>query len=95
VEDHIQSTMTLEEYKGKIQVWDERTSTSPGTNMHLGHLKAYWARHNLTKGSVEEDRLNSIRDKILQGHLLLLNYAPRFGYSYDSCWKMVVNTMLE
>ena len=38
-----------EEYEGNIKAWDVRTSTSPGTNMHLGHLKAYFARHNLTK----------------------------------------------
>jgi hypothetical protein len=40
-ENKIQPTM--EEYKGKIQKWDEQTSTSPGTNMHLRHhLKAFW-----------------------------------------------------
>jgi hypothetical protein len=84
----------LEEYKGKIQKWDEHTSTSPGSNMHLGHLKAYWARHNFAKDSDEEAELESIRENILRGHLILLNYALQFGYSFDY-WKMVVNAMLE
>ena len=37
----ITAGLTLQEYQGKIKVWDERTSTSPLSNMHLGHLKAY------------------------------------------------------
>jgi hypothetical protein len=60
VKDKIVSAITLEEYKGKIQKWDERTSTSPGSNMHLGHLKAYWARHNFAKDSDKEAELESI-----------------------------------
>ena len=94
VQDTIDYHLSEEEFKGKISKWDERTSTSPGTNMHLGHLKAYWARHSLVKGSDEEKELESARQSILEGHLILLNYALKFGYSFDS-WKMVVNTMLE
>lgn len=92
--DTVTSGLTLEEYKGKLKVWDERTSTSPGTNMHLGHLKAYWADHNLPPDSDEADELEEKRAAILSGHLTLLNYALQFGYSYHS-WKMVVNAMLE
>jgi hypothetical protein len=90
----VSPTLTLAEYKGKIKIWDERTSTSPGTNMHLGHLKAYWARHNLVIGSKEEDEMNDLCDKILRGHLLLLNYSLQFGYSFNS-WKTIINTMLD
>jgi hypothetical protein len=39
VKDKVSYELTTTEYKGKIQKWDERTSTSPGNNMHLGHLK--------------------------------------------------------
>jgi hypothetical protein len=45
--DLISSTLSLSEYKGKLKIWDERTSTSPSSNMHLGHLKAYWEDHTL------------------------------------------------
>jgi hypothetical protein len=94
VKDKISHILTAAEYKGKIQKWDERTSTSPGSNMHLGHLKAYWARHLLPEDSEEAEALQAARDSILRGHLLLLNYALQYGYSFDS-WKTVVNTMLE
>jgi hypothetical protein len=84
----------MEEYKGKIMAWGERTSTSPGSNMHLGHLRAYWAHHLLPEDSEDAKKLCNAHESILGGHLILLNYALQFGYSYSS-WKMVVNTMLE
>ena len=94
VKDTIQHNLSQEEYEGKIKAWDERTSTSPGTDMHLGHLKAYWARHTLPPDSNESTELEEKRQATLDGHLLLLNYALHFGRPFD-CWKMVVNTMLE
>ena len=94
VKDKISYKLTPMEYKGKIQAWDERTSTSPGSNMHLGHLKAYWARHLLPEDSDEAEALESARAAILEGHIVLLNYALTNGISYNR-WKMVVNTMLE
>ena len=92
--DVIPPEITEEEYKGKIKVWDERTLTSLTSNMHLGHLKAYWAEHTLPEGSNEAIEVETIRKRILAGHLTLLNYATQFGYSFDT-WKCIVNTMLE
>ena len=62
--------------------------------MHLGHLKAYWAEHTLPDNSDEATELEEARQRILAGHLLLLNYATQFGYSFNK-WKCIVNTMLE
>ena len=92
--DAIRPNITETEYKAKLKVWDERTSTSPFSNMHLGHLKAYWAEHTLPEQSKEAHELEDKRRDILRGHLTLLNYALHFGYSY-STWKSIVNTMLE
>ena len=92
--DTIPAELTQEEYRGKLKAWDESTSTSPTTNMHLGHLKAYWAEHTLQEGSHEATALEDQRRAILNGHLLLLNYALQTGYSYEP-WKRIVNTMLE
>ena len=86
--------LTEEEFKGKIKAWDERTSTSPASNIHLGHAKAYFARHLLEKDSPEEVELEDQRQRILHGHLTLLNYALHFGYSYTR-WQTIVNAMLE
>ena len=71
--DAIPPQLTLKEYMGKLKVWDERTPTSPKSNMHLGHLKAYWADHTLQPNSTEADELEAARARILKGHLLLLN----------------------
>jgi hypothetical protein len=92
--DAIAPQLTFEEYKGKVKAWDEKTSTSLGTNMHLGHLKTYFAKHLFPEDSEDAIELQDTRDKILRGHLLLLNYSLKFGYPYEA-WKMVVNTMLE
>ena len=62
--------------------------------MHLGHLKAYWAEHTLPEGSPEADAMEETHRKILEGHVLLINYALQTGYSYTP-WKRIVNTMLE
>ena len=92
--DVIPPEITEEEYKGKIKAWNERTSTSLTSNMHLEHPKAYWAEHTLPKKSDEANKLELTRQQILDGHLMLLNYATQFGYSYDT-WKCIVNTMSE
>ena len=92
--DFISEQLTEEEYKGKIKAWNESTSTSPTTNMHLGHLKAYWADHTLPENSEEAQTLQQSRQQILQGHLALLNYAIRFGHPFQP-WTHIVNTMLE
>ena len=94
MKDTIRHSISQEEYEGKIKAWDERTSTSPGTNMHLGHLKAYFARHTLDPDSDKSKTLERQRQATLDGHLALLNYALHFGKPFDS-WKMVVNAMLE
>ena len=93
--DTIEPEITDTEYKGKLKAWDERTSTSPTSNMHLSHLKAYWSDHTLTKGSPETKALEDTRKAILAGLPTLLNYAIQFfGYSYQK-WKSIVNTMLK
>jgi hypothetical protein len=69
VEDKISYKLTMEEYKGKIMAWDERTSTSPGSNMHLGHLRAYWAHHLLPEDSEDAKNLCNARETILGGYL--------------------------
>ena len=68
-----------------------KASTS---NMHLGHLKAYWAEHTLPNPSKEATELELSRQMILDGHLTLLNYSLHFGHPYKP-WTHIVNTMLE
>ena len=64
------------------------------SNMHLGHLKAYWVEHTLANNSQEAKEFEETQQQTLDGHLTLLNYAIQFGYPYNK-WKSIVNTMLE
>ncbi len=90
----VEPTLSEGEFLGKIKAWNERTSTSPHTNVHLGHAKAYIAQTTLAPNTPEYETFEKQRGAILHGHLVLLNYALQFGYSYDR-WKKIVNAMLE
>ena len=69
--DAIPYYISEEEYKGKLNAWDERTSTSPTSNMHLGHLHADWAEHTYPGESQQANLLETKWKKILDGHLTL------------------------
>ena len=90
----VEPTMSESELLGKIKAWQERTSTSPLTDVHLGHAKAYIARTILTPDTDEWETFQSQKSAVIRGHLALLNYALHFGYSYTR-WKKIVNAMLE
>ena len=49
----IDAYVTPEELVGKLRAWNERTSTSPMTKVHLGHGKAYYAATTLDEDSPE------------------------------------------
>ena len=94
----IEPTITRQDFLGKIKAWSEKTTTSPGTKVHLGHLKMYLAQHGLDLQNPKEasraQQLEDTRDKIINGHVALLQYAIHFGHSYHP-WKTIVNAMLE
>ena len=58
--------------------------------MHLGHLKAYWAKHTLPEGSPEAKEIEDIHQTILDGHILLINYALQTGYSHYAPFRSAV-----
>ena len=86
--------MEEEEFLGKIKVWLERTSTSPITNVHLGHAKAYVAWTPVDPETEEGIKFVDLRNKSIAAHLTLLNYALHFGYTFER-WRSIVNGMLE
>ena len=93
-EPAVDAAITSAQLLGKIKVWDERTSTSPMTNVHLGHAKAYLAQHDLVPETPEFEALEATRRAVIDGHVTLLNYALHFEYSFDR-WQSIVNAMLE
>ena len=86
--------MTTKDLLGKLKVWKETTSTSPLTDSHLGHGKAYLAKTDLDVKSDKYRKFQELRDSVIAGHVVLLNYALHFGHSYDR-WQRIVNAMLE
>jgi hypothetical protein len=88
--DKIPEQMTQEDLINKLKTWDERRSTSPMTNVHLGRGKSYCVDHSLEPGSQAEQGFSQARQKIIDGHVTLLNYSLQFGYSYTR-WHNIVN----
>jgi hypothetical protein len=66
----IQAELTVDEFRSKIRVWREGTSTSP-SGRHLGHYKALLARVPTQR----DGELRGKQDDILTLHLNLLNFA--------------------
>ena len=92
--DSIPWKLTVEEYDGKVKSWKESTATSPATWVYLGHAKVCFAHHLLDKDSPEALELEEWRLRIVETHVLLLNYALKFGYVCER-WMLIVLAMLE
>ena len=89
----INTSLTLEEVKGKFEDWKEKTSTSPMTKRHLGHYQC------LTRLLDSEEEQNPDAPvlrakKILNAHFLMVAYAVKYGISLTR-WQNVVNSMIE
>ena len=91
----LDSSITREDFLGKLKSWPEKTTTSP-SGVHLGHYHSLWKPHNInaTTHPREAKLLEEKRETILQAHLAILNYAVKFGYSYQR-WQNVVNVMIK
>ncbi|KAI2505037.1 hypothetical protein MHU86_9393 [Fragilaria crotonensis] len=95
-------TITEEEFRGKLRVWTESTTTSP-SGLHLGHFKALIARHSYTTDAFDDelteefkqqrDELDLKQKELFALHLHMLNYALQRGYSYRR-WQTIANTIL-
>ena len=95
-------TIDAEEFRGKLRVWSESTTTSP-SGLHLGHYKTLIARHSFSSLLPDDDltpefviqrnELNSKQQDLFDIHLHMLNYALKRGYAYDR-WKTIANTIL-
>ena len=92
-------TVTEQDYRGKLQVWKESTTTSP-SGLHLGHYKALIARHKYTDLESDDEEENAKRDEwnhmqsnLLTLHVQMLNYALERGYAYER-WHSINNTII-
>lgn len=93
-EEPLPMLITDDELVGKLRKWKETTTTSP-SKLHLGHWKALIARHSHSHAP-RSDRcleMDSMQQQIRRGRLQLINYAIKWGYSFDR-WKEIVNVMI-
>jgi len=87
------STISDKEFCSKLKLWKESTTTSP-SGLHLGHWKSLVARHQFSDTDTSEcEELDSMQQAIRAVCLSLVNYALRWGYSYER-WKTIVNIMI-
>ena len=96
----ISQTLTLTDVKGKIKNWNENTSVSPISGLHLGIWKIIFCDHLYLHEKTQDDadgpnkiKFDTIQQKLQQIWLILLNYAIKFSYSYKR-WKTIVTRMI-
>ena len=90
--DTISSTISTEEWVGKIRSWPESTTTSP-SGFHLGHSKALISGHDLDPQSPESELLEHQRSELIEWQVALLNCALSNQYSFTR-WQHIVNVMI-
>ena len=100
--DETRSSVSAAEFRGKLKVWSESTSTSP-SGMHLGHYKALIAKHSYSSDRPDDeltpeycmnrDELNSKQTDIFELHLALINYALERGTTYKR-WQIIANSII-
>ena len=89
----LKGAITKEEVLGKLRKWKESTTTSP-SGMHLGHYHCMWKNTKIPLDDPSHDIMKKNQELLLQTTTSLLNYAIKFGYTYER-WRTVVNVMLQ
>ena len=79
--DIIDKEISVAEWKDKIQVWREKTTTSP-SGKHLGYYKTLLSRGSDDPQSIEGKEFAAKQKKLVQVHVDMLNYAIQYRYSY-------------
>lgn len=92
----IASHISEEEFKSKLKIWSETTTTSP-SGLHLGHYKALI--HNFHPSTLldQPELINEVKTKqrqMLELHLQLLNYALSNGFSFPR-WHTTSSVILR
>ena len=90
--DTIWSKITIDEWKYKIKVWKESTSTSP-SGFHLTHSHALIAPHDIPPDHNDYDALETQHQELIVWQVHTLNTALTNAYSFRR-WQHIANIML-
>ena len=89
----IWSTIIINEWKNKIKVWKESTSTSP-SRFHLMHSHALISPHDLPPDHNDyDDALETQCQETIEWQVCLLNTALTNAYSFKQ-WQHITNIIL-
>ena len=89
----LDGTITEEDILHKLKHWDERTTTSP-SGLHLGHYHCMWRDPQLRPNDPNQEFVLMYQKSLLTATTSMLNYALKFGHTYDR-WTKIVNVMLQ
>ena len=89
----LEGSITKDEVLGKLRRWKESTTTSP-SGIHLGHYHCMWRDPRLPQDDPNRNTILEYQKQLLNATVQLLNYALRFGYTFER-WTKVVNIMLQ
>jgi hypothetical protein len=90
--EEIEITITAEKMMNKYKRWKERTSTSP-SGRHLGHFHALFRRPMKAKDDKDQERLDGIRNDIIDLHATMLQNAYDNEHVYKR-WEYILTCML-
>jgi len=96
--DILPDIITFEDFKGKIKVWKENTSTSP-SGRHLGRYKSLFTHgpHHIEADENPEEipkqQLTDLQKDIATAIVALINFCIKTGYILER-WKTIINTMI-
>eukprot|EP00957_Ditylum_brightwellii_P135520 10333261-Ditylum_brightwellii.AAC.1 len=86
-------SIDLSEWKDKIHVWKERTTTTP-SEKHLGHYKTFLVRGPFDPKSEEGQAFWPQQNSLALINVDLINYTLKHRYSYKQ-WKTIMNIILQ
>ena len=90
--DSVTALLTNTKWEEKINVWKEKTSTSP-SEFHLTHSKALVAHHDCNIETREGRVLENKPLQLIDWQVQLINLAIANCYSYER-WKTKVNVII-
>lgn len=88
----LKGTISYNDVLQKLKYWKETTTTSP-SGLHLGHYPCSWKDPRMHPTDPNRDQILQQQKQVLLATVVLLNYAIKFGYSFQR-WQKIVNIML-
>ena len=77
--DNSTNKLTYEEFRGKLKVWRESTTTSP-SNRHLGHYKVLVSTIDRSLSPEEREKWQAVQRDIASCYIGLINYCIKHRY---------------